>query len=116
MKRIQREKEKKNTILKKQVKTTLNTIPRKSVHNLLKRSGLNPSKASKELQQSLLFADVLSNEIKQTVLERKSTIESIRRVASGDILRRCRLIHFAASDKQITIDENFQLLHQKSLN
>ena len=52
---------------------------------------------SKELQQSLLFADILPNEIKQYVLDRKKKIESVRRVASGEILRKYGLIHFAAS-------------------
>ena len=50
------------------------------MRNLLKRSGLSASKASQELQQSLLFGEVLSNEIKQTVLERKNERDSMRRV------------------------------------
>ena len=54
------------------------------MRNLLKRSGLSASKASQELQQSLLlsllFGEVLSNEIKQTVLERKNKRDSMRRV------------------------------------
>ena len=67
-----REKEKKNAVIKKQETATLNTTPQKSVHNLLKWSSQSLSKASKELQQSLLFAEFLSNEIKQTMLSVKT--------------------------------------------
>ena len=78
-KRVKREKRKENAVLEKQEKTTLNTTRPKSVHNLLKQSGLSPNKASKELQQPLLLAEVTSVETKQTVLERKNKRESIRR-------------------------------------
>ena len=64
---------------------------------MLKRSGVSPSKASKEFQQSLLFAEALSNEIKQIVFLRKKKKETIRGVASGNFFRKYRLIHFAAS-------------------
>ena len=85
------------------------------MRNLLKRSGLSASKASQKLQQSLLFGEVLSNEIKQTVLERKNKRDSMRRILKetfGESVDQFTL----QPPKQTTIDENFQLLHQKLSN
>ena len=68
----------------------------KSIHDLLKGSGLSPSKVLKELQQPLLFREVLFNKIKQAVIELK-TKERIRRFVSGNILWNYNLIHLAGS-------------------
>lgn len=41
--------------------------PQRSVARLLRNNGLSLSTASKDIQQSLLFSEVLSEEIKETV-------------------------------------------------
>ena len=60
--------------------------PNKSVSLLLRSNGLSPSKTSKQLKKSLLFSEVVSKEIR----------ESIRRFLSGKILRKYKLIEYAA--------------------
>ena len=65
--------------------------PNKSVSLLLRSNGLSPSKTSRQLQKSLLFSEVVSREIKASVLERKNKRESIRRILSGNILRKYKL-------------------------
>ena len=50
------------------------------------------------MQQSLLFEEVLSNKIKQTVLQRKNKRESTRRIVAGIILRKYKAVHFAVSE------------------
>ena len=64
---------------------------------LLRSNGLSPSKTSKQLKKSLLFSEVVSKEIKSSVLERKNKRESIRRILSGKILRKYKLIKYAAA-------------------
>ena len=71
--------------------------PNKSVSLLLRSNGLSPSKTSKQLKKSLLFSEVVSKEIKASVLERKNKRESIRRILSGKILRKYKLIKYAAA-------------------
>ena len=68
--------------------------PRKSVSNLLCQN--SPSHPSKNLKQYLLFAEVLSHEIKQSVYKQKNNRESIRRVIRGKILRKYKLITYPA--------------------
>ena len=68
--------------------------PRKSVSNLLCQN--SPSHPSKNLKQQLLFAEVLSHEIKQSVYKQKNNRESIRRVIRGKILRKYKLIIYPA--------------------
>ena len=68
--------------------------PRKSVSNLLCQN--SPSHPSKNLKQYLLFAEVLSHEIKQSVYKQKNNRESIRRVIRGKILRKYKLIIYPA--------------------
>ena len=66
--------------------------PNKSVSN-----GLSPSKTSKQLKKLLLFSEVVSKEIKVSVLEREIKRESIRRILCGKILRKYKLIKYAAA-------------------
>ena len=54
---------------------------------LLQNNGLSPSTTSKDIQQSLLFSEVLSEEIKGSVhRNRTKKRESIRRVISEKLL------------------------------
>ena len=46
--------------------------PRKSVARLLRNNGLSPSTASKDIQQSLLFLEVLLEEIKGSVHQNRT--------------------------------------------
>ena len=81
---------------KKQKDTNQVLTPRKSVSNILRRGDLSPGKASKDTVKTLLFADVASEEIRASVLERKNNRESIRRLLSGKILRKYKLIKYAS--------------------
>ena len=68
---------------------------RKSVARLLRNNGLSPSTTSKDIQQSLLFSEVLSEEIKGSVhRKRTKKRESIRRVIGGKLLRKYELIKY----------------------
>ena len=49
-----------------------------------------------EIQKQLLFAETLSSEIREAVKEKKNSKEIIRSVISGKILRKYKLIHYAA--------------------
>ena len=66
--------------------------PRKSDSNLLCQN--SPSHPSKNVKQYLLFAEILSHEIKQSVYKQKNNRESIRRAIRGKILRKYKLITY----------------------
>lgn len=74
-----------------------NLTPRKLVSNMLKEGGLSPSTTSKDIKKNLLFAHVVSEEIRASTLERKNKRASIRRMVSGRILKKYKLIKFAAN-------------------
>ena len=79
---------------KKQKDTNQVLTQRKSVSNILRRGGLSPGKASNYIVKTLLFAEVVSEEIRASVLERKNNGGSIRRLLrllSGKILRKYKL-------------------------
>ena len=82
--------------------------PNKSRSLPLRSNGLSPSKTSKQRKKSLLFSEVVSKEIKASVLERKNKMESIRRILSGKILRKYKLINLLMmqQQKQAVIAEN----------
>ena len=61
----------------------------------MRRAGINPRDAP-EIQKQLLFAETLSSEIRETGKEKKNSKQSIRSVISGKILRKYKLIHYAA--------------------
>ena len=84
--------------------------PNKSVSLLLRSKGLSPSKTSKQLKKSLLFSEFVSKEIKASVLERKNR-KSIRRILSGKILRKYKLIKYAAAK---TCSDRRKLCRSKS--
>ena len=78
-----------HTIEKKIQVTPL--TPRKSVARLLRNNGLSPSTASEDC--SLLFPEVLSEEIKGSVQQnRTKKRESVQRVISEKLLRKYKLI------------------------
>ena len=82
--------------MKKKTQVTPLT-PRNFVARLLRNNGLSPSAASKDIQQSLLFSEVLSEEIKGSVHQnRTKKRESIWRVISGILLRKYKLIKYAS--------------------
>ena len=78
--------------------STSEETPRKSVNKLLRRSGLTPKKVSDEIKKSLLFAEALSGEIRDSTAEKKNARKSIRRLISGKIIRKYKLIKFAAKE------------------
>ena len=84
--------------MKKKKHKDINQVltPRKSVSNILRRGGLSPGKTSKDIVKTLLFAEVVSEEIRAYVLERKNDGESIRGLLSGKILRKYKLIKYAS--------------------
>ena len=61
----------------------------------MRRVGINPRDAP-EIQKQLLFAETLSSEIRKAGNEKKNSKQSIRSVISGKILRKYKLIHYAA--------------------
>ena len=61
----------------------------------MRRAGMNPRDAP-EIQKQLLFAKTLSSEIREAGKEKKNSKQSIRSVISGKILRKYKLIHYAA--------------------
>ena len=61
----------------------------------MKRAGINPRDAP-EIQKQLLFAETLSSEIREARKEKKNSKQSIRSVISGKILRKYKLVHYAA--------------------
>ena len=71
--------------------------PRKSVNRLLRSNGLTPRKASDDIKKSLLFSQVLSTEIKESTREKKNSRLSIRRLISGKILQKYKLLKYAAA-------------------
>ena len=80
---------------KKTEVTPLN--PQKSVARLLRNNGLSPFTASKDIRQSLLFSEVLSEGIKGSVHQNRTKKRgSIRRVISGKSLRKYKLIKYAS--------------------
>ena len=81
---------------KKQKDTNQVFTPRKSVSNIFRRGGLSPGKASRVIVKTLLFAEVVSEEIRASVLERKNNRESIRRLLCGKILGKYKLIMYAS--------------------
>ena len=80
----------------KKASTPVTTItPRSKVCSLMKQNGISPSKAP-TIKKKLLYADAISSEIRKSIQERKNKIESIRRVISGQILRKYKLICYTA--------------------
>ena len=61
----------------------------------MRRVGINPRDAP-EIQKQLLFAETLSSEIRKAGNEKKNSKQSIRSVISSKILRKYKLIHYAA--------------------
>ena len=83
--------------MKSQNKTSKGVeTPRKSVNNLLRKNGLTPRKLSNEIKNFLLFSEALSEEIKECTTEKKNARQSIRRFLSGKILRKYKLLTYAA--------------------
>ena len=62
----------------------------------MKNAGINPFNAS-HIQKQLLFAETISKEIQEAVNEKKNKKESIRAMISGKILKKCRLLRYAAN-------------------
>ena len=62
----------------------------------MKNAGINPSNASK-IQKQFLFAETISKEIQEAVNEKKNKKESICTMISGKILKKYRLLRYAAN-------------------
>ena len=71
------------------------SAPNSKANKLMRRPGINP-KDVPEIQKQLLFAENLSSEIREAGKEKKNSKQSIRSVISGKILRKYKLIHYAA--------------------
>ena len=80
---------------KRKSKTAKQT-PRKSVNQLLRKNGLTPRKATDDVKKSLLFSEAISKEILQSTKEKKNQRKSIRRLISGKILRKYKLLKYTA--------------------
>ena len=71
----------------------------------MKWMGINP-RDTPEIQKQLLFANTLSSEIREAGKEKKDSKQSILSVISGKILRKYKLIHYAA--RRTNTEENYQ--------
>ena len=70
--------------------------PKRKTMKMMKNAGINPCNAS-HIQKQLLFAETISKEIQEAVNEKKNKKESIRAMISGKILKKCRLLRYAAN-------------------
>ena len=71
----------------------------------MKWMGINP-RDTPEIQKQLLFANTLSSEIREAGKEKKDSKQSILSVISGKILRKYKLIHYAA--RRTNTEENYR--------
>ena len=69
--------------------------PKTKVKKMMKAAGIKPVDAP-EIQKQLLFAEAISSEIQQAGKERKNKKESIRTLLSGKVLKKYRLLRYAA--------------------
>ena len=71
------------------------STPNSKTNKLMRRARINPRNAP-EIQKQVLFAETLSSQIREVGKEKKNSKQSIRSVTSGKILRKYKLIHYAA--------------------
>ena len=76
-------------------KTENSCTPNSKTIKLMRKARINPSDAP-EIQKQLSFAKTLSSEIRKAGKEKKNSKQNIRSVISGKILRKYKLIHYAA--------------------
>ena len=67
----------------------------KRKRKMMKAAGINLGNAP-EIQKQLLFAETISKEIQEAVSEKKNKKQSIRTLVSGKILKKYRLLRYAA--------------------
>ena len=70
--------------------------PKRKTIKMMKAAGINPGNAP-EIQKQLLFAETIPKEIQEAVSEKKNKKQSIRTLVSGKILKKYRLLRYAAS-------------------
>ena len=70
--------------------------PKRKTIKMMKAAGINPGNAP-EIQKQLLFAETISKEIQEAVSEKKNKKQSIRTLVSGNILKKYRLLRYAAA-------------------
>ena len=71
------------------------STPNSKTNKLMRRARINPRNAP-EIQKQVLFAETLSSQIREAGKEKKNSKQSICSVISGKILRKYKLIHYAA--------------------
>ena len=69
--------------------------PKTKAKKMMKAAGIKPVDAP-EIQKQLLFAEAISLEIQQAGKERKNKKESTRTLLSGKVLKKYRLLRYAA--------------------
>ena len=78
------------------VKINSPLTPKRKTMKMMKNAGINPCNTS-EIQKQLLFTETISKGIQEAVNEKKNKKESIRTMASGKILKKYRLLRYAAN-------------------
>ena len=96
------------------VKINSSLTPKRKTMKMMKNSGINPCNAS-EIQKQLLFLETILKEIQEAVNEKKNKKESIRTMISGKILKKYRLLRYAAG-KTNTDRRKFSKANGKFMN
>ena len=96
------------------VKINSPLTPKRKTMKMMKNAGINPCNVS-EIQKQLLFAEIISKEIQEALNQKKNKKESIRTMISGKILKKYRLLRYAAS-KTNTDRRKFSRANGKSMN
>ena len=112
-KRLQRQKEK-LTKQSEKARTPFHLLtPKSKLNSSLSKHGFDPAKFPKDLHKQLLYADALSTEI-AVANAKTSKKQSIRNIISGRILKKYRLLKYAA-EKTGTNRMKLSKVHSKFL-
>lgn len=88
--------------------------PNSKTNKIMRTAGINPKDAA-EIKKKLLFAETLSGEIREAGKERKNSKKSIRSIISGEILKKYRLLRYAAT-KTATDRRKLSKVQNKVIN
>ena len=72
------------------------STPNSKTTNMMRAAGILPEDAP-DIKKQLLFAETISREIQEAGKEKKNRKQSIRSTVSGNILKKYRLIRYAAT-------------------
>ena len=72
------------------------STPNSKTINMMRAAGILPEDAP-DIKKQLLFAETISREIQEAGKEKKNRKQSIRSMVSGNILKKNRLIRYAAT-------------------